>query len=279
MNHYPHHIGDFVKDTLGFSQGAVGAYRLLMDAYYANEEAPSVDEVYVIGRATTAAERRAVEKALTKFELRNGRFHHKRVDEELAAYYGRADSARENGKKGGRPKKKPTGNPQITEQQTGHETHNEPSKKLASSQEPNPPSLRSGGARGTRLPADWVIPEALKAWTLKEQPSWDEAHVAKVAASFRDYWTDKPGKDGVKLQWAGTWRNWVRKEGPRKGPTGIVSTQSWRAGSEPDVVLEEAARKVQITSWQSGETHGQFRARILAEPGGEELLKPPRRAA
>jgi len=155
LNHYPHHIGDFVKDTMGFSQGAIGAYRLLIDAYYANEEAPAKEEVYVIGRATTQAERKNVDKALTKFELRDGHYFHKRVEEELAAYYGRSDSARVNGKKGGRPKK-PTdnrkGNPQETgavtetgtEQITGTATHSEPSEKLASSQKPiNPtPSKR-----------------------------------------------------------------------------------------------------------------------------------------
>lgn len=29
---------------------------------------------------------------------------------------------------------------------------------------------------------------------------------------FRDHWTAKPGKDGVKLDWLATWRNWVRGE-------------------------------------------------------------------
>lgn len=141
MNHYPHHIGDFVKDTMGFSQGAIGAYRLLMDAYYANEEAPAAEEVYVIGRATTPAERKNVDKALTRFELRDGRYFHKRVDEELTAYYGRAAVARENGKKGGRrkPTDNRTGNPRITETESGTGTHSEPSRKLASSHKPITP--------------------------------------------------------------------------------------------------------------------------------------------
>lgn len=93
MNHYPHHIGDFAKDTMGFSQGAIGAYRLLMDAYYANEEAPPIDDVYVIGRATTPAERKNVDKALTKFERRDGHYFHKRVEEELAAFRVRSKEA------------------------------------------------------------------------------------------------------------------------------------------------------------------------------------------
>jgi uncharacterized protein YdaU (DUF1376 family) len=99
MNHYPRHVGDFVKDTLGFNQGAIGAYDLLLDAYYANEEAPAVDDVYVIGRATNAAERKNVDRALTKFELRDGRYFHKRVEEELAAFRARSKAGAENAEK------------------------------------------------------------------------------------------------------------------------------------------------------------------------------------
>lgn len=99
MNHYPHHIGDFVKDTMGFSQGAIGAYRLLMDAYYANEEAPAAEDVYVIGRATTPAERKNVDRALTKFTLKDGRYCHKRVEEELAAFRARSETGGANANK------------------------------------------------------------------------------------------------------------------------------------------------------------------------------------
>ena len=31
-----------------------------------------------------------------------------------------------------------------------------------------------------------------------------------VAYKFRDYWLAKAGKDGAKLDWSATWRNWVR---------------------------------------------------------------------
>lgn len=109
MNHYPHHIGDFAKDTLGFNQGAIGAYRLLMDAYYANEQAPAVDEVYVIGRAITPSERKNVDRALTKFDLKDGRYYHKRVEEELIAYRERSEQAKKNiAKRYEKPTKRPT---------------------------------------------------------------------------------------------------------------------------------------------------------------------------
>lgn len=137
MNHYPHHIGDFVKDTMGFSQGAIGAYRLLMDAYYANEEAPAEEEVYVIGRATTPAERKAVDKALTRFDLRDGRYYHKRVEEELALYRARAEHNREVGKLGGRPKK-PGRNPEGNPDGTRKLSHKEPEKNPEGNPNRNP---------------------------------------------------------------------------------------------------------------------------------------------
>lgn len=53
---------------------------------------------------------------------------------------------------------------------------------------------------------------------------------------------------------------------------------NWKPGGEPNSVLKDAAAKLQVPKWMAGETHGQFRARILAEPGGEELLRPGRNA-
>ena len=180
MNHYPHHIGDFVKDTLGFNQGAIGAYRLLMDAYYANEEAPPAEDVYVIGRATTPAERKNVDRALTKFELRDGRYYHKRVEEELAAYRVRADSARENGKKGGRkPKEEPTANPQGTGERTEQEPKAEPKpnreKKLAIShkpENPNPPKESATVLETAQAPQPPSAPPHSPGW-----PAMDDARV------------------------------------------------------------------------------------------------------
>lgn len=40
-----------------------------------------------------------------------------------------------------------------------------------------------------------------------------------VYARFSDFWIAKPGKEGVKLDWLATWRNWVRNE---KAPFGAI---------------------------------------------------------
>ncbi len=71
-------------------------------------------------------------------------------------------------------------------------------------------SLRSEeGARASRLPADWQLPDSWREWATAERPDLD---MQRAAAGFADYWHAKPGKDGRKTDWLATWRNWVRNE-------------------------------------------------------------------
>lgn len=61
--------------------------------------------------------------------------------------------------------------------------------------------------RGCRLPDDWFPKpedEFLKPFNLTAD------QLQNHFQSFRDYWMAKPGKDGVKLDWQATWRNWIR---------------------------------------------------------------------
>ena len=95
-----------------------------------------------------------------------------------------------------------------------------PSSLIADS--PNPESRGKAEARATRLPLDWTLPEPWLIWTRTEKPSWPLPHVHSVADSFRDHWIAKPGKDGTKLDWEATWRNWVRRE---KDPRAAASSQ------------------------------------------------------
>lgn len=91
----------------------------------------------------------------------------------------------------------------------------------------SPPALpASDAARGTRLPSDWVLPEDWQAWAQEERPDLD---ADAVASRFRDFWAAKPGKDGRKVDWLATWRNWVRAE--RQSAQPRQSTASMFAGA------------------------------------------------
>lgn len=74
---------------------------------------------------------------------------------------------------------------------------------------------RAPANRGTRLPADWKPTADELQWAKRERP---EVDVKREAESFADYWHAKPGAGGLKLDWAATWRNWIRRANtPRSG--------------------------------------------------------------
>ena len=95
--------------------------------------------------------------------------------------------------------------------ESGAHTDDQPDRRRPDA----PPSASPRLARGTRLPADWQLPDEWAEWALAEQPTWTPSHVRHVADCFRDYWTAKAGQHACKTDWLATWRNWVRSEGGR----------------------------------------------------------------
>jgi len=78
--------------------------------------------------------------------------------------------------------------------------------------EPEPPPPVGRSRRGTRLPADWTLPDDWLAWALNERREFSEAAMRKVGESFGDHWRAATGKNATKLDWLATWRNWVRNQ-------------------------------------------------------------------
>lgn len=89
-----------------------------------------------------------------------------------------------------------------------------PSSSSSSSSSPSKQE-RASASRGTRLPADWKPNATETVWAENERP---DVNVAMEAAKFADYWHGVAGAKGVKLDWTGTWRNWIRRaDGVRSG--------------------------------------------------------------
>jgi uncharacterized protein YdaU (DUF1376 family) len=110
MNYYKRHLGDYAKDAAHLSLLEHGAYTLLLDRMYGTEKPIAAADVYRITRANTKPERDAVDSVLREFfEQDADGWMHGRVLEELERAADAADKNRENGKKGGRPAKKPRG--------------------------------------------------------------------------------------------------------------------------------------------------------------------------
>lgn len=156
MNYYPHHIGDFRSGTVNMSRIERWIYRDLIDVYYDTEKPLPLDldaVCYAVG-VSAEEERLAVANLLRfKFSKTDEGYCHRRCEIEIAAYHAKAETARENGKNGGRPrkrpesgsgsKKNPTGTkekptgfqsgsglvPSAGEEETGSKTNQEPRTK------------------------------------------------------------------------------------------------------------------------------------------------------
>lgn len=84
---YAHYPGDYARDTAHLSLVQHGAYRLMLDHYYATAAPLPADvaALYRICRAFDEAERKAVDFVVSQFfDLRADGFHNGRADIELA---------------------------------------------------------------------------------------------------------------------------------------------------------------------------------------------------
>ncbi len=92
---------------------------------------------------------------------------------------------------------------------------------------------RGTRTKGTRLPADFS-PD--RDWTVKTLSDLD---IDGELERFRDYWNGQTGQKATKVDWPGTWRNWIRRckesgryarKAPEPSSPGPVSLDkiSWR---------------------------------------------------
>lgn len=131
MNHYPRHVGDFIRDTVGLSLAERGAYTALLDQYYASEKPLPLDarERYRMTGATSKADKSAVDYIVTRYfrEQPDG-WHQKRADKEISAFQKRTETARDNGRRGGRTVTEPLTETEPDPNQTPptHQANQEP---------------------------------------------------------------------------------------------------------------------------------------------------------
>lgn len=95
MHYYKRHIGDYAKKAGHLSPLEHGVYNLIIDSYYDREQAPTLIEATRWARARTEDEKAAVQTVLDEFfTLDDERYHQKRINEELEAYHGKAETNR-----------------------------------------------------------------------------------------------------------------------------------------------------------------------------------------
>lgn len=84
--------------------------------------------------------------------------------------------------------------------------------------------------RATRLPDHWRPSDTASAWAVAQgiPPTLCHTELPK----FRDYWHAKAGPNATKLDWDGTWRNWMRtalERAPTTNGTRPTATDKARA--------------------------------------------------
>lgn len=91
-------------------------------------------------------------------------------------------------------------------------------------------SHASTTTRGSRLAADWQpTPDELR-WARDARP---DLELTAEVERFRDYWIAKPGKDGTKLDWTATWRNWIRSARASAGRPACAQPTDSPAAARP----------------------------------------------
>jgi uncharacterized protein YdaU (DUF1376 family) len=247
LNHYPRHLGDYIRDTVGLTMLEDGAYTRLLDQYYVRESPLPSDKqtLYRIARATSKTERQAVDSVLGQFFVKaQDGWRQKRADLELQAQSERSESARESAKRRWRERNaKADANamPTQCEGTCGIDAES----MLASSQKPVAKDLkqdqeqsRAGATpptkpkRVSRLPVDWSLPMIWRDWALCERPDWAEADAIRISLIFRDHWI---GKGEARADWLATWRSWVRRERQAMKPNGQPTLAERRAANIADI--------------------------------------------
>ena len=234
MNHYPMHPGDYLRDTAHLSIIEDAVYRRILDWLYINERPLPTDSAKVARLMRVIEHQDAVDAVLNEFlELTADGWVQRRAEREIAEYKARADSARENGRRGGRPKTeaKPkitdpvnSGLPEKTELKTNQNQNQnqnqEPNINPLPLTAPAPPALvdeqklEVGSWFGRRPSTQWSTKE-LKAWNALELETITEgiellkpAYLAKTGEAVKYRRRDL---QTLLNNWTGEidrWRNW-----------------------------------------------------------------------
>jgi len=160
MHYYSFNIGDYTSHTAHLSPIEDIAYRRLLDLYYQTESALSLDIKSICRQIRLRDHEDDVLQVLSEFFTKTDiGWVSARCDREIEAYKSKADIARSNGRRGGRPKKitqqEPENNqpgfssfhlanPELTQTKANH-------KPLTNNQETIDTADKSARSRGTVL--------------------------------------------------------------------------------------------------------------------------------
>jgi uncharacterized protein YdaU (DUF1376 family) len=222
MHYYQFNIADYRSATTHLSNEEDLAYRRLLDMYYDTEQKIPLDETWVGRRIRVEPSivRAVLNDMFTQHE--DGYFH-PRCDVVIKQFKGFAEAGRRGAaKRWGKP---PDGEANSPPNATPMLTNN---------YKPITNKLIKEKQRGSRLAQDWFLPKPWGEWAQTERP---DLNIRQTAEQFKDYWIAQAGQKGVKLDWAATWRNWVRNSKAAKPNPYDIVRLTVPASNEPDAAL------------------------------------------
>lgn len=232
MNYYPHHIGDYLRDTPHLTMIEDGAYRRLIDRYYTTEKKlPSNEqELFRIARARTKEEKEAVRVVVAEFfTLSDGGWSHKRCDAEIERYAVKAERNRKNGSRGGRP---PKDKPNINPRETHSVSETKPKKThtqepIANSQEKDKSVV--GGKPPAKAKFSPPSVEEVAEYCRERGNNIDPQYFvdSNTAKGWRIGKSQTPAKDWKAM--VRTWEKNEKQQPPRGQPPRITGRQAYMA--------------------------------------------------
>ena len=107
MHYYQFNIGDYASHTRHLTQTEDLGYRRLLDHYYLTEKPLTLCTTELSRLVNMRDSVTEIEQVLFDFFTKTEEgYTQQRVQEEVVKYHAKADRARANGQKGGRPKDK-----------------------------------------------------------------------------------------------------------------------------------------------------------------------------
>lgn len=240
MNYYPFHIGDFRSGTVNMSRHARWIYRDMLDVYYDMEKPLPLDFELLCDEigVESEEERRIVERLLRfKFIKAEDGYRHEICDRVIAEYHAKAETARANGKQGGRPRKQPALDEKPSGFQSGFNqdaTSNQEQTGSQANQEPITNNHKPGDkpknkkAQPSALPVSVLVGMGIPEQVVNDWYSIRSKKRLPLTQTALDEMLPDVEKAGMTLEaairlcckrgWAGFESDWVSKPQARGSP-------------------------------------------------------------
>jgi uncharacterized protein YdaU (DUF1376 family) len=241
VNYYERHIGDYLKDTAHLSLLEHGIYTRLLDVYYTRESGIPVAEVARLIGARSRDEKEALQAVLAEFFVLDAdRWTQARCESEIARYQDKQRKAKAAAdarwsESGRNANAFPSADAQAMRTHSEgnatreHRGARAPTRPQSPDTRPHSEAELPQRRRGSRLPDDWQ--PADESGVIREL-ALQPGNVVAELRKFRDFWASKPGKDGTKLDWQATWRNWLRSAAERLPRGTAAPAESFRERDE-----------------------------------------------